>query len=177
MQCRFFEEQLSNDAPLSIEQRQKLETHTLHCSSCAALMTTDEMLRHARMLSPADGFAARFETRLTLWKAAERRRKLLGIIPFSVLGFALLFWLAWPYLDGFLTWQAQPISAWLQWGAFLFATALASLQASLVVLGVLANFLTPLIWMAAISGAAGLSLISSISTWRLIRASQGTWSR
>lgn len=173
MNHRPFEEWLLENTPLNIEQKRELELHVRTCAYCAALMKTDKVLRDLRMASPAGGFAARFEARLAAHKAVDRKRRLLGFVLFTLAGAGLLLWLALPYLSGFLASPAGWIIALVEWGIFLMTTLLASLQAGAVILDVLGGFLPPFAWMVLVSGAAGISLLWSISIWRFVRVPQG----
>ena len=164
-----FEEWLLSHTQLDPGQTRALETHVRTCPHCTALLKTDKVLRDLRMASPANGFVTRFETRLTAHKAADRKRRLLGWIFFVLSGVTLLVWAASPVLYGFLTSPAGWITALVEWGLFLMTTLLASLQAGAVILDVLGGFLPPFAWMVLVSGAAGISLLWSISIWRFTR--------
>ena len=164
-----FEEWLLNNTTINAEQKRELESHARTCAYCAALMKTDKVLRDARMASPASGFVARFETRLAAQKAADRKRRLIGFILFGVVGSALLLWLASPLFAGFVTSPAGWVISLVEWGVFVITTLLASLQAGAVILDVLSGFLSPFAWMVMFSGAAGISLLWSISIWRFAR--------
>jgi hypothetical protein len=168
-----FEEWLLNHTRINREQLRELELHVQSCAYCAALLETDKMLRDLRMASPAVGFVTRFEARLAAQKAADRKRILLGLIFFVLSGVTLLFWAASPLLSAFLTSPASWITALVEWGIFLMTTLLASLQAGAVILDVLGELLPPFAWMVLVSGAAGVSLLWSISIWRFVRVPQG----
>lgn len=168
-----FEQWLLNHIAINSEQKRELEAHVRTCAYCAALMKTDTVLHDLRMASPASGFVARFETRLAAYKVADRRRRLLGLIFFVLSGVTMLLWAALPLLSGFLISPAGWITALVEWGIFLITTLLASLQAGAVILDVLGGFLPPFAWMVLVSGAAGISLLWSISIWRFVRVPQG----
>ena len=164
-----FEEWLLNNVTISNEQKRELEAHARTCAYCAALMKTEKVLRDARMVSPASGFVSRFEARLAAQKAADRKRRLIGLILFGVVGSVLLLWLASPYLSEFVSSPAGWVISLVEWGVFLITTLVASLQAGSVILNVLSGFLSPFAWMVMLSGAAGISLLWSISIWRFAR--------
>lgn len=164
-----FEEWLLNNEPMNPEQKRELESHLRTCVYCAGLLKTDRVLRDLRMASPASGFVTRFEARLATQKAADRKRRLLGFVLFALTGSVLLIWAASPYLAGILISPAGWITALVEWGVFLMTTLLASLQAGAVILDVLGGFLPPFAWMVMVSGAAGVSLLWSISIWRFAR--------
>ena len=168
-----FEEWLLSHTQLDPGQTRELESHVRTCPHCAALLKTGKVLRDLRMASPASGFVARFETRLAAYQAAERQRRLLGLIFFVLSGVTLLLWAVAPILSGFLISPAGWITALVEWGLFVMTTLLASLQAGAVILDVLGGFLPPFAWMVLVSGAAGVSLLWSISIWRFFRVPQG----
>ena len=165
-----FEEWLLEQTPISPEQKRELEAHVRTCAYCAALVKTDKVLRDLRMVSPSSGFVSRFESRLAAYKATERKRKLIGFVLLLLVGSGLLVWAASPFLAGFLSSPAGWISALVEWGVFIFTTVSASLEAGVVILNVLSGLLPPFAWMVLISGAAGVSLLWSISIWRFAQA-------
>jgi hypothetical protein len=130
-------------------------------------------LKTVKKAYPQTGFAARFEARLAARKAAERRRRYLGSILFTVGGFALLFWLASPFLLSFFSAPASWISVVVNWVVFLVTTILALGQAGSVFIKVIPDFLSPFAWMILVSAVAGISLLWTISIWRFVRAPQG----
>ncbi len=164
-----FEEWLLNNTTINTEQKRELEAHTRACAYCAALMKTEKTLHDMRMASPAKGFVSRFEVRLAAQKAADRKRRLIGFVLFGVVGSALLLWLTSPYFAGFVSSPAGWLTTLVEWGVFFLTTLLASLQAGAVIFDVLSGFLSPFAWMVMISGAAGISLLWSISIWRFAR--------
>ncbi len=161
-----FEEWLLSHTQLDPGQKRELESHVRTCPHCAALLKTGKVLRDLHMASPASGFVARFETRLAAYQAADRRRRLTGLIFFVSIGMTLMLWSLLPVLSGFLTSPAGWIAALVEWGLFLITTLQASLQAGAVILDVLGGLLPPFAWMVMVSGAAGIGLLWSISIWR-----------
>lgn len=173
MNHRPFEDWLLNDMPITPEQKRELDVHVRTCAYCSALVETGMALRTVKKASPQPGFAARFEARLAARKAAERRRRYIGSILFTAGGFALLMWIASPYLWTFFSAPATWISLVVNWLVFLFTTILALGQAGSVLLEVVPEFLSPFAWMILFSALAGISLLWTISIWRFVRAPRG----
>ncbi len=174
MNHRPFEDWLLNDMSLTPEQKRELDVHLRTCAYCAALVETGMTLKTVKKVAPQPGFAARFEARLAQRKAAERRRHYLGSILFTAGGFALLMWIASPYLLSFFSAPATWISAVIEWMVFLITTLQALGQAGSVFLKVVPDFLSPFAWMVLLSVVAGITLLWSISIWRFVREPRGS---
>jgi hypothetical protein len=169
MNHRPFEDWLLNDMPITPEQKRELDMHLRTCTYCAALVETGMALKTVKKASPQAGFITRFETRLVARKAAERRRRYLGSVLFTAGGFALLMWLASPYLLTFSYAPAAWISVVVNWLVFLITTAQALGQAGSVLIKVIPDFISPILWMILLSAVAGISLLWTISIWRFVR--------
>jgi len=168
-----FEEWLLNDMPLGYDQRRELDLHVRSCAYCAALAETGMALHSVKMVSPADGFVARFQIRLAAHKLAERRQRFWGAILFAFMGLALLLWLLAPSVVSFIASPATWITTFVEWGVFLITTVNAMFQAGSVLLRIVPGFLSPFMWMIMVSAVAGLSLLWSVSIWRFVRVPQG----
>ncbi|NWG35194.1 MAG: hypothetical protein HXY42_12185 [Chloroflexi bacterium] len=168
-----FEEWLLNETSLTPEQKRELDLHVRSCVYCSALLETEMVLRSARMIAPAEGFAARFRVYLAERKLADRRRRGWGAVLFLITGLPVLFWLLSPLLSRF---PASP-SAWIvslvEWGIFIVTTVQAMSQAGEVLLKVLFGFMPPFVWLIVVSAFAGISLLWSVSIWRFTRVPQG----
>jgi hypothetical protein len=168
-----FEEWLLNDTPLTAEQKRQLDSHVRNCTHCTALVRTEKVLRAARMASPAPGFVTRFQARLVVQKAADRRKRRIGSVLFTLGGLVFLAVISLPYLGAFIASPAQWITALVQWGVFLFTTLQATAQAGAVILAIVRDLLPPFAWMVLISAIGGLCLLWSVSIWRFVRVPQG----
>jgi len=168
-----FEEWLLNDMPLGSDQKRELDLHVRSCAYCAALAETGMALHSVKMVSPADGFVARFQIRLAAHKLAERRQRFWGAILFAFMGLALLLWLLAPSVVSFIASPATWITTFVEWGVFLITTVNAMFQAGSVLLRIVPGFLSPFMWMIMVSAVAGLSLLWSVSIWRFVRVPQG----
>jgi hypothetical protein len=164
-----FEDWLLSDKLINPKQKLELDAHLRICSYCSALAETGKALRVVKKVSPAAGFSARFQERLALQKAAERRRRFWGAVWFTFGGLVMLMWLAWPYLSSFLASPAASITSLIEWGVFLFTTLQAMAQASSVFLDIIPSFIPPFAWMVVISALAGIVLLWSVSIWRFAR--------
>ena len=173
MNHRPFEDWLLNDMPITPEQKRELDMHVRNCAYCAVLVETGLALKTTKIAAPRPGFTARFQTRLAARKEAERRRRYLGSVLFTVGGFVLLMWLASPYLLTFFSAPATWIYVIVDWVIFLLTTVLALGQAGSVLFEIVPDFLSPFAWMILISALAGISLLWTISIWRFVRVPHG----
>jgi len=161
-----FEDWLLNDKLIDPKQKLELDAHLRVCSYCSALAETGMALRSVKMISPAAGFTARFETHLATRKLIERRRRLWGTVLFTFGGLAMLMWIATPYMASFFASPATWITSLIEWGVYLITTLQAILQAGSVVLRVMPSFLPPFALMVLLSAFAGVGLLWSVSIWR-----------
>jgi len=168
-----FEEWLLNDISMTLEQKRELDQHVRSCEYCAALVETGMVLRSAKMVSPVEGFTARFQARLAERKLVDRRRKFWGAIVFLVGGFSFLLWILAPSIASFVASPATWITGLVQWAVFIITTLNAMFQAGSVMLKIAPGFLSPFMWMILVSAFAGLSLLWSVSIWRFVRKPQG----
>ncbi len=79
-----FEDWLLNDKLIDPKQKLELDAHLRMCADCSALAETGVALRSVKKISPAAGFTTRFQARLALQKAADRRRRRGHIWPPSL---------------------------------------------------------------------------------------------
>jgi hypothetical protein len=168
-----FEDWLLNEQVIDPKQKLELDAHLRICSYCNALAETGRALRSVKQVAPATGFTDRFQVRLVVRKAAERRRRLWGAVLFTVGGLAMLMWLTGPYLASFLASPATWITSLIEWGVFLLTTLQAIAQASSVMLRVMPSFLTPFGLMVLVSALAGFGLLWTVSIWRFVRIPRG----
>ena len=168
-----FEEWLLDETPVTPDQQRELDLHLRTCASCVALVETGRMFNNTKIAAPAVGFTARFQTRLAEHKIAERRRKLLGAFLFTLGGLVLMLWFVEPYLVSFFASPATWISMIVGWLVFLGTTLLALLDAGLVILSVIPNFLPSFAWLVLLSMFAGAGLLWTVSIWRFVRVPQG----
>ncbi|MFZ5880374.1 MAG: hypothetical protein ACOY0R_13475 [Chloroflexota bacterium] len=171
-----FESWLLDDLPLAPEQKRELDSHLRDCLRCASLAETGLSLRAPRMVSPAPGFAQRFQARLAAQRMVDRRRRFWGIFVFSVAGMAALVLLAYPLLRGLTAAPAEWINLALGYLLFILSTIQALADVGSVFLRVLPGFVPPFVWMVLASALAGASLLWTVSIWRITRVPQGVQS-
>lgn len=168
-----FEEWLLTEKLINPKERLELDAHLRICSYCSALAETGKALRTVKRVAPAAGFSARFQARLAIQKAADRRRKRWGTVLFTFGGLVMLMWLVGPYLLSFFAAPATWIAAFIQWVVFLITTLQAVTQAGSVLLRMLPGFLSPFGFMVLVSAFAGIGLLWSVSIWRFVRVPRG----
>ena len=168
-----FEEWLLTEKLINPKERLELDAHLRICSYCSALAETGKALRTVKRVAPAAGFSTRFQARLAIQKAADRRRKRWGTVLFTFGGLVMLMWLVGPYLLSFLAAPATWIAAFIQWVVFLITTLQAVTQAGSVLLRMLPGFLSPFGFMVLVSAFAGIGLLWSVSIWRFVRVPRG----
>ena len=168
-----FEDWLLNETPITLEQKRDLDLHTRSCAYCAALVETGMALRSVKMVSPAEGFTARFQTKLAERKLVDRRRKVWGAILFTLGGLGFLLWLASPSISRLLASPETWIATLVEWGIFLITTLQAMGHAGSVLLRVIPDFMPPFVWLVLVSAFAGIGLLWSVSIWRFVRVPQG----
>ena len=168
-----FEEWLLNEKLISPKEKLDLDAHLRICSYCSALAETGKALHTVKKVSPAVGFSTRFQARLAMQKAAERRRKRWGALLFTFGGMVMLMWLLGPYLASFFAAPATWIAAVIEWAIFLITTLQAVAQAGSVLLRMLPGFLSPFAFMVLVSAFAGICLLWSVSIWRFVRVPRG----
>ncbi|MCS7010439.1 MAG: hypothetical protein N2049_05470 [Anaerolineales bacterium] len=95
-----FEDWLLEETPLSLQQRQALETHLHVCPSCRALAEVNRALRITHLVDPPPGFVHRFQIRLAAERRAYRRRSLLGWLLLTLSVMLILLGVIWPFLRG-----------------------------------------------------------------------------
>jgi hypothetical protein len=173
MNHRPFEDWLLNDEILTPAQKRELDSHLRDCNSCAALAETGLELRSARSVSPAPGFASRFNVRLAARKMADRRRKVWGAILFGLGGLALLIVLGGPALVSIFSSPAEWITLVIGYLLFLVTSLQTLSEMSLSLWRVFSGFVPPFAWMVIASALAGAGLLWTISIWRFTRFPQG----
>lgn len=164
-----FEDWLLNEKLIDPKQKLDLDAHLRICAYCSALAETSKALHSVKLVAPAAGFTARFQTHLAARKLAERRRRLWGAVLFTFGGLVMLAWIAAPYLSSFVASPATWITSLIEWGVFLITTLQAIAQAGSVMLRVMPSFLTPFGFMVLVSAFAGFGLLWTVSIWRFAR--------
>lgn len=168
-----FESWLLEAQTLEPEQERKLQAHLRTCAHCAALAETALALHAVRAVGPAAGFTVRFQRRLAMQKAADRRRRFWGMVVFVTGGLALLAWLVAPTLARLIDSPAEWIALGMSYIFFLLASMQAAADVGSVLLRVAPGFVPPFAWMVLASALAGIGLVWFISIWRLTYVPRG----
>ena len=168
-----FEEWLLHEKLVSPKEKLDLDAHLRICGYCSALAETGKALRTVKMIAPAAGFSTRFQARLAMQRAADRRRRRWGTVLFTFGGLVMLMWLTGPYLVSFFAAPATWIAGLIEWAVFLITTLQAVTQAGSVLLRMLPGFLSPFAFMVLVSALAGIGLLWSVSIWRFVRVPRG----
>lgn len=168
-----FETWLLEDAALDLEEKRELNLHLRECEHCKALAETGLALHNTRQVSPAAGFTTRFQERLEAQRIAQRRRNFWGVILFTLAGLGAITLLIGPLLGRIADTPAEWISLLVGLVIFVLSSIQALVEVGFVLLRVAPGFIPPYLWMIPASGVAGLSLLWTVSVWRLTRAAQG----
>ena len=168
-----FESWLLEDKHLTPVEKRDLDAHLRTCKACSAIAETGVLLRTARTVSPAPGFALRFQQRLAAQKVAERRLRLWGLIVLTISAVTLIGLFVAPYLVAFVSAPVEWLTAALGYFLFLFTSVQAFGEVMRVFARILPSFLPPYVWMVILSGLAGAGLLWIVSIWRFARRPQG----
>jgi len=176
MNHRPFEDWLLEDQHLDPAQKRELDAHLRECKPCTAIAEANLALRSARLVAPTPGFSVRFQERLAMARAAQRRRTIIGSLLFGIGGLVLLGFMAGPTLFSFIDFPAEWLTLFLNGALFVYSILMAVGEASPVLLRVLPGFVPPFIWLVVLSAISGLALLWSVSIWRIARVPQGVQS-
>ncbi len=168
-----FESWLLDDRVLNPTEKRELDSHLRTCKACSALAVTGLALRSARSVSPAPGFALRFQQRLAAQKVAERRRRLWGLIILTLSAAGLIGLFVAPFIVAFVSAPIEWLTSALGYFLFVFTSLQAFGEVVSVFARMLPNFLPPYAWMVILSGLAGVGLLWIVSIWRFARRPQG----
>jgi anti-sigma factor RsiW len=160
MNHRPFEDWLLADEALDPERNRELRAHLLTCKTCAALAEVNVALRSAQTIHPVSGFTNRFQERLAVHKAGQRKRAFWGVL---VLGLSALTVLVWLGLSAFPLLEQSPFELFVKWLGYM-AYLITAIQAinvvSSVLWGMIPDFVPPA-WLAA----GGLVFAGLSSLW------------
>jgi hypothetical protein len=168
-----FEDWLLDDKKLTVEEKRELDAHLRNCRRCAAISETGFALRAARVVPPAPGFAARFQTRLAAQKIAERRQRLWGTFILILVGLGMFGWLVAPYIYAFIASPAQWLTVTVSYFLFIVTSFQVVTEMFSVFSEIVPNILPVYVWMILASALAGFSLLWTVSIWRFSSAPQG----
>ena len=166
MNHRPFEDWLLEETSLTPEQTRDLQAHLRTCSTCASLKDVNAVLHMTKQVAPAAGFSTRFQSRLIIRKAEQRRRNIVGLILLVVSGLAVIGWAASPLIAATVQSPSGVATSWLTSLIMFFSTLQMYSQIGKVFIEVLANVVPVFVWMIVGSGFAGLLLMWSFTFWK-----------
>jgi hypothetical protein len=117
MNHQLFENWLLSEEPLSPAQSGELREHLRSCQTCSRLQASwkgvEQMIREAPQVSPAAGFAARWQMRLAEQRRLQQRRQAAIMLSFSGgLAFLLFLVLSFYFVD-LLRFPGQLLTLWV----------------------------------------------------------------
>ena len=168
-----FEDWLLDDESLTVQQERELQIHLRSCTACTAIADSNLALHSVRLVSPAPGFADRFQPRLAAWRRAQLRRQAFGSIVLVVAVLALLYTLAGPTI---LEAVRSPV-VWLREITTYLVTVLTLVsvfgQVGSILLRNLPDLIPPAVWFAMLAAGSVLAALWITLMRRLARAPQG----
>jgi hypothetical protein len=167
MDHRPYEDWLLNDERLTPEQDRDLRAHLRNCPACTSLERANSSLRSAGVIAPAEGFALRFQTRLTAQRKLQRRRSIIGWFLLAVVGTGGLIWLLSPYLPYLALPPAQLASLWLSNLVYVALTARAMSALGNTVLNVLGSLVPTYVLALSMVAFGGMGFLW-IATFRRV---------
>jgi len=166
MNHRPFEDWLLEDTPLTPEQTRDLQVHLRTCPTCASLMDVNAVLHMTKQVAPVAGFGSRFQARLLVRKAEQRRRNIVGLFLLAVGGLGLIGSVAYPLLAATVQSPSNVAMSWFTALIIFFSTLQMYSQVGKVFIEVIANVVPVFVWMIVGSGFAGLLLMWSFTFWK-----------
>ncbi len=173
MTHRPFEDWLLDDQPLTPQQQRDLQAHVRSCPACTAIAESNLALHATRLVSPAAGFADRFQVRLAKRRREQRWRQVIGTVVLVLGGLGLVYWLAGPFILAAIESPASFITVSVGYFLFILTSIQVFGEAGSILLNVLPKFISPGGWVVLTAGAAGLAFLWTISIRRVARAPQG----
>jgi len=173
MDHRPFEDWLLNNQTLSANEKRQLNAHLQGCSTCSALAEVNLALKSVKMVTPAAGFADRFQVRLEAQKKALRRRNFWGFLVLTISVLSGLVWIAVPVLKSIIQSPVDLLASWLSTVVSIWASSEALFQGGRVILKVLPGFIPIYVWIVVLLVAGGWSLLWVFSIKKFTKIAQG----
>jgi hypothetical protein len=149
-----FEDWLLSGDQLSAAQRHDLHDHLSTCDYCTALAEVNTALRATRPASHREGFASRFEARLQVQHARQRRRTFWGVFFLALASAGVIIALALRALPYFREDLLGVAVAWIPYLVSLINSANVIGEIVAVLIGIVARFIPGYAWaLAAFLGA------------------------
>jgi hypothetical protein len=168
-----FEDWLLDEQLLSPEQERDLQTHLLICNSCTAIANSNLALHSKLIVTPAPGFAERFQMRLARRHQELRVRQTIGTIVLVLGGAALFLWLAGPVIEDALTSPAQWLTTAVGYTLFILTSIQVLNEIGSILLRVLPALVSPGQWFTLILVAFGIGTLWIVLMRRDVNLPQG----
>jgi hypothetical protein len=173
MNHRPFEDWLLSGDPLSAAQMHDLHEHLNACDYCTALGEVNTALRASRPASPAGGFVPRFEARLQLQQARQRKRTFWGVFFLVLASAGLIIALALRFIPYFRQDLLGLVVAWVPYLVSLFTSADVIGKIGAVLIGIVAGFIPAYAWVLAAFLSALFGWLWVVSISRFAKLPQG----
>lgn len=173
MNHRPFEDWLLGGDQLSAAQMSDLHDHLSACDYCTALAEVNTALRASRPASPAGGFVPRFQARLQLQQARQRRRTFWGVFFLALASVGLITALALRSLPYFRQDLVGSVVAWVPYLVSLLNSADVVGEIVAVLFGIAAGFIPAYAWVLAALLAALFGWLWVVSISRFAKLPQG----
>ena len=171
-----FEGWLLSGGPLSAAQQRDLHDHLNACDSCTALAEVNTALRAPQPASPAQGFVHRFEARLQLQRAGQRKRTFWGMFFLGLASVGLIIALSLRLLPYFRQDLLELVVAWVPYLVALFNSGIALGEIAAVLIRIAAGLVPTYAWALAalLFGFLGWLWVVSISKFAKLPLPAGT---
>jgi hypothetical protein len=173
MNHRPFEDWLLSGDPLSAAQKRDLHDHLNTCDYCTALAEVNTALHASRPAAPPMGFVPRFEARLQLHHARQRRRTFWGMFFLLLASAGLISALALRFLPYFRQDLLDLVVAWVPYLVSLFNSADAIGEIAAVLIRIAAGFIPAYAWALAALLSAFFGWLWVVSISRFAKIPQG----
>jgi hypothetical protein len=168
-----FEDWLLSGDQLSAAQRHDLHDHLNDCEYCTALAEVNTALRATRPAAPREGFVPRFEARLQLQHARQRRRTFWGVFFLALASVGVIVALALRVLPYFREDLLGMAVAWIPYLVSLFNSANVIGEIVAVLIGIVAGLIPGYAWALAGFLGALFGWLWVVSISRFAKLPQG----
>jgi hypothetical protein len=173
MDHRPFEDWLLNNQILAADEKRQLNVHLQVCSSCTALAEVTLALKSVKIAAPSDGFADRFQVRLSARKQALRRRHFFGFLLLTLSVLSVLTLIGWPLITSLVRSPVDLLASWLGSLLSFFASLEAMAHAGMVLFRIAPGFIPAYVWTVTLFAACGWCLLWVFSLIKFTKFPQG----
>jgi hypothetical protein len=172
MDHRPFKDWLIENKRLTPAEKNQLGAHLQVCTSCKAIAEVDLALKTARVESPRQGFAKRFELRLADRKKVLHRRNAWGFSLLAAGVTGMLIFLFWPFLKGLVQSPVDVLGSWLTSLISFWSNFQALFHTGQIVFRVVPGFVPVFVWIVLVAAAGAWGLIWVFSILKITRSLQ-----